>query len=249
MKKTRILLVDIETKPNLSWTWGKYEQDVIAFVEECSMLSFAWKWYGESTVHAYSLPDFPLYKKDKKSDKELCRKLWELFDEADIIVAHNGDQFDIKKANAFFINNGMRRPSPYKTIDTKKVAKRYFKFNSNKLDDLGNYLGLGRKIHTGGFKLWEDCMAGDMKAWRMMVKYNKQDIVLLEQIYDKFLGWIDNHPNVNVLEARLNACPNCGTCILQKRGFSIKSNKKVQRYQCQNVACGKWSDEDKLIKK
>jgi DNA polymerase elongation subunit (family B) len=235
----KILLYDIENSPNLGWTWGKYEQNVIEFKDEWYLLSFAYKWLGESKVHAYSLPDFKLYKKDKQDDSGLVKKLWEVMNEADVIIAHNGDQFDIRKTNARFIAHGLTPPKPYQTIDTKKVAKKYFMFNSNKLDDLGKYFGVGRKKETGGFELWKGCMVGDKKSWKKMVTYNKQDVVLLEEVYKKLLPWIGNHPNINLVSDVTGACPNCGSTHLQKRGFGYTRVSKYQRYQCNN--CHAWS--------
>lgn len=219
---------------NLAYVWGKYEQNVIEYEREWYMLSFSWKWYGEKTTRVLGLPDFPLWKKDKKNDRELVTRLWKLFDDADIVIAHNGKSFDVKKANARFIYHGMKRPSPYSIIDTKIVAKRYFNFNSNKLDDLGNYLGLGRKIDTGGFELWLGCAKGDENSWVLMKRYNKQDVVLLEKVYEKLRGWIENHP------PREFGCPNCGGWV-QKRGFSVlRSGRKRQRLHCQE--CGAWTN-------
>jgi len=235
----KILLFDIETTPLLGYTWGKYEQDVISFVKENHLLCFAYKWLGERAVHAYSLPDFPGYKKDRENDRQLVQKLWDLFDEADAVIAHNGIDFDIKVANAFFARHGLRPPKPFKSIDTKREAKKRFRFNSNKLDDLGNYLGLGRKIDTGGIALWYGCMAGDASAWRKMVAYNKQDVVLLEKVYLKLRPWMETHPNLNVLEGRRDACPNCGGGHLQARGWNISRVARARRFQCRD--CGAWS--------
>lgn len=244
MSKTKILLFDIETAPNLAWVWGKYEQDVIAFERNWYMLTFAAKWLDDPKVIGYKLEDFPLYKKDKQNDRELVKRLWDLMNEADIIIAHNGDAFDVKKANVRFIEHGLTPPAPYKTIDTKKVAKKYFKWDSNKLDDLGQYLGLGRKLDTGGFELWQGCMNGDKKAWAKMLKYNKQDVVLLEKVYIKMRPWMNNHPNINSLEDRNNACDGCGSSYLQKRGFHISKKGKIQRYQCQS--CAMWTLGEKI---
>lgn len=236
--KLKILFYDIETAPNLSYVWGKYEQDVIAYEKEWYMLCFAYKWLGEKKVHAVSLPDFKLYKKDKQNDKHVIEKLWELFNEADIVIAHNGDKFDQRKSNARFAYHGLTPPSPYKTIDTKKVAKKYFAFNSNKLDDLGDHLGIGRKIQTGGFSLWKGCMEGDEKAWKKMIQYNKNDVKLLEDVYLKLRPWITNHPNLNIMLGTDRNCPNCGSNQLQKRG-TYKTNTNVyQQYWCKS--CGKW---------
>lgn len=239
---TRILLFDIETMANLAFVWGKYEQNVIQYEREWFMLSFAYKWLGEKTTYVKSLPDFRGYTKDKKNDKALVQALWSLFDEADIIIAHNGNSFDIKKANAKFIEHGLKPPSPYKQIDTKLVARRYFNFNSNKLDDLANILGLGRKIDTGGFELWMDCVAGKKNAWRKMCTYNKHDVVLLEKVYLKLRSWMVNHPHVGVLSDEKEACPSCGKHSLQRRGYAIRGNKtRVRRLQC--TSCGGWMQQ------
>lgn len=230
----KILLLDIERSPNLGYIWGKYEQNVLAFKKEGYLLSFAYKWLDKKLTHAHALPDYPLYKKDRENDRELAWELWKVLEEADIVVAHNGDNFDIKIANALFVGHGFVPPSPFRTVDTLKVARRYFKFNSNKLDDLGAYLGLGEKTETGGFKLWSECMAGDKKAWRLMVKYNKQDITLLEGVYYRLLPWM-THPNL----LGNDACPNCGSHRVQKRGIHRTISCAKQKYQCQE--CGKWS--------
>jgi len=231
----KVLLFDIETAPNIGYTWGKYEQNVIKFVEQHYMLCFAYKWLGEKTTHAVGLPDFKLYSKNKKDDTEVARKLWELFDEADVIIGHNGDAFDVKKSNTFFLKAGFTPPSPYKTVDTLKQARKYFKCNSNRLNDIGEYLNLGQKVETGGFQLWEDCLAGDSKAWKLMIKYNKQDVVLLEQVYLKLLPWMATHPDIGERET----CKNCNSDKLQKRGWLVNRKSKKQRYHCQD--CGAWS--------
>lgn len=244
MNKTKILLFDIETAPNLGYAWGKWEQNIIENVKDWYILSFSYKWLGEKTVYAYSLPNFSNYKKNREDDSELIKKLWRLMDEADIVIAHNGDEFDIKKANARLIMSGILPPKPYKTIDTKKVAKRHFKFDSNKLDELGRYLGLGRKIQTGGFDLWKGCMAGNSDSWKKMVKYNKQDVVLLEKVYLKLRPWINNFP---IVSSENGQCRNCEGRRLHKRGFGYTKTARYQRLQCYN--CGAWSTGEKLLNK
>lgn len=238
-KETKILLFDIETSPNLGWVWGKYEQNVIEYDKEWYVLCYAYKWLNKKSTKVVGLPDFKSYQKDKENDKELVFELWKLFDEADIIIAHNGDRFDIRKMNARFIAHGLNPPSPYKTIDTKKVAKRYFAFNSNKLNDISQHLGIGKKVDTGGFELWKGCMNGDAKSWRDMMKYNKQDVVLLEEVYLEMRKWIHNHHNINAHPEHAHRCPKCGSKRIQKRGWGVTTVSKYQRYHCQD--CGGWS--------
>ena len=237
---SKILLFDIETFPTLGYFWSHpWETSIISIKEDWYMLSFAYKWLGEKTVHVCSLPDFKTYKKDKKDDKELCKMLWKLLDEAEVICGHNALSFDCKKANARFIAHEFLTPKPYKIIDTKIEAKKYFNFTSNKLDDLGQYLNLGKKIQTGGFDLWKKCSEGDEQAWQLMEKYNRQDVILLEKIYMKMQGWMTTHPNMNLINDTTDGCPNCGSKDLHKRGFATTRVAKFQRWQCQK--CGAWS--------
>lgn len=229
----RILFFDIETEPNSAYVWGTYEQNVIKFIKEGSVLCFAYKWSDSKQTHFIGL--------NRKNRKQLAKELWKIFDEADIIVAHNGDRFDVKKSNVFFLKHGLTPPSPYKTVDTRKEAKKYFMFNSNKLTDLGRFLGLGEKEQTGGFSLWEGCMSGDKKAWRVMEVYNRQDVILLEKVYKKLLPWMKNHPAVTLYEW---ACPKCGFYRTQARGFNVSKKSITQRRQCQG--CGGWFMGEKI---
>jgi len=234
----KVLLFDLETSPNIAYVWGKYEQNVIGdFLKERMIISVAWKWLNEKTVHASSIPDYYGYKPNPTKNKKLIEKIHSLFMSADILVGQNGDNFDIKRANAAFIEHGLMPPHPHKTIDTLKVARAKFDFNSNKLDDLGAKLGLGRKLKTGGFDLWKGCLDGDKASWAKMVEYNKQDVVLLEKIYLKFRPWIKNHPNMNVFDAS-NGCSSCKSTKLRRRGFSMTKKGRRQQYQC--LSCGAW---------
>lgn len=234
---SRTLVFDIETSPNLSYIWGKWEQNSLHVEQEWHMLCFAYKWLGEKNTHVIALPDFKRYKKDPTNDKDVVSALYELFNEADVVIAHNGDKFDQRKTNARFLAHDMKPPEPYASIDTLKIARKYFALDSNKLDDLGDYLKVGRKKQTGGFELWLGCMRGDKKAWKKMLDYNKQDVVLLEKVYLKLRPWATNHPALNVLEDRPNSCPKCGGTRMHK-GMKYKATNTnlYQYYRCQD--CG-----------
>lgn len=246
-KKPKVLVFDIETFANLSFTWGKWEQNVIDFEREWFVLCFCYKWLGEKTVHSVALPDFNLYKKDKFNDYEVILAMWKLFDEADIVLAHNGDKFDIKKMYSRFLYHKLPPPSPFKSIDTLKIARSKFALNSNKLDDIGRYLGIGRKMVHTGWDLWKRCSLGEDKAWQEMIAYNKQDVILLEKVYNAFLPYITNHPNLNLYSNTTHSCPNCGSKNIQKRGFAVTRVNKMQRYQCQD--CAAWSQgTDKIVR-
>lgn len=230
-KKPKVLFYDIETQPNIGYVWGMYEQNVLSYVKEWQLLSFAYKWQGEKEV-------FCITRAGQKTDKALVKKLWKLLNSADIVIAHNGDEFDNKKASAKFLEYGLTPPSPFQSVDTLKVARRYFKLNSNKLNDLGTTLKVGRKVVHTGFDLWLGCMKNDAKSWATMEKYNKQDVVLLEKVYNKLLPWINTHPNVAFIAGSGDGCPKCGSTKLQSRGFRCTRTSKFQQYQC--MSCGGW---------
>lgn len=231
MSKPKIILYDLETFPNIGYSWGKYEQNMLGFTKEWELASFAYKELGSSKVHCIARPNF----KDK-TDKSLTKALHKVLGSADITIAHNGLSFDNKKSNAKFIEHGLT-PLSYHSIDTRNVARKYFKFNSNSLNDLGQLLKLGKKVSTGGFELWEGCMAGDAKAWAKMIKYNKQDVLLLEKVYEKLKPWITNHPNTTGRDANW-ACHNCGSKEYTKRGYGLTTKFRYERRQCTN--CGSW---------
>lgn len=229
--KAKVLLYDIETSPNLAYVWGKWEQNVIQFKKEFELLCFAYKWLGESNVYA-------VVKGKEKTDKKVCERLYELLNEADVIIAHNGDQFDNKKVKARFIAHGMKPTRHFATIDTKKIAKHIFGFNSNSLDDIGNYLGVGRKVKHQGFELWLGCMRNDPKCWEEMVKYNKQDVVLLEKVYLAMRPWMARHPHLSLLQNVKDACPKCGSLEIKKKGFRANFSTMSQQMYC--VDCHGW---------
>lgn len=244
MNKAKILFYDLENAPNLGWVWGKYDQNVLDFEQQTYMLSYSYRWAHEKQTHVVALPDFKSYKKNPTCDKELVTTLWELFNQADVLVAHNGNSFDFKVAQARFLVNGLPPPEPSKLIDTKLIAKRYFRFNSNSLNDLARLLGLGTKEETGGIALWFKCMQGDPRAWALMKRYNKQDTVLLYEVYEKMKGWVTSGPNLNIYQGTTQCCPNCGSDKVQRRGYAVTKVCKYHRHQCQS--CGAWFKGEKL---
>lgn len=237
-KDPRILIFDIETTPMIGYTWGKWQQNVLSFIENSYTLCFAYRWYGtDEPVRVISQRQFKRdYKRNRKDDYRVTKAMWNLFDEADIVIAHNGTKFDVKKMNARFAVHKLGRPSPFQQVDTLRVARSQFAFASHSLNDLGSFLGLGQKLQHTGFDLWVDCMAGIDEAWQMMEDYNEQDVVLLEELYTYLLhgGWITRHPSLALINGENHSCPACGSHDRQKRGLAQTTAYIFQRYQCNN---------------
>ena len=236
MSAPRILLLDIETFPDVAYVWGAYDQNAIAMKSHWYMISFAYRWYKQGSVVCRTLPDTK-----SKTDRILAKEIHALMDEADIIVAHNGIDFDVKKINARLIVHGFLPPSPYKVVDTKRTIKQVTGFSSNKLDWLCQQLGIGRKLKHEGFALWQGCAEqNDPKAWRKMARYNKHDVRLLEGLYTIIAPWI-RQPNAALYHGDERCVnPACGSDDLHVYPRLYYANTRAyRRMQCRK--CGKWA--------
>lgn len=230
----KVLLLDIETAPNLVHVWGLWQQNVnISQIMDASyVLCWSAKWLGDEEIFFESV--------HKTKPKSMLKKIHKLLEEADAVVHYNGSRFDIPTLNKEFLLHGLHPPATYKQIDLLTTARNRFRFPSNKLDYIAKSLGVGEKHKHAGHELWVKCMAGDEGAWKEMEGYNKNDVALLEEVYYKFLPWIKNHPNTGLhSDSEECLCPNCGSADLQRRGFSYTVTQKYQRYQCKE--CHTWS--------
>jgi len=174
----------------------------------------------------------------------MLKSIHSLMDEADAIVHYNGNRFDIPMLNKEFLEAGMPPPSPAKHIDLLQTSRSKFRFVSNKLDYIAQRLGLGKKTAHEGHELWLKVMNNDRSAWKRMEEYNRNDVVLLEKVYDKFKGWISNHPNHNHFSEE-RVCPSCASHKVQQRGYAVLTGGKYPRFQCQT--CGSWFRGNKKL--
>jgi len=242
----RILYLDIEVAPNLATVWAIFNQNIgiNQLLETSRIMCYAAKWADTGKV---------IFDSEFKSDHDtMMQGLWDLMDEADIIIHYNGNKFDIPVINREFLFYGMSPPTPYKNIDLYRTIKKRFRFTSNKLDHVAQELGLGKKEETGGHQLWLDCMDGDGKAWKKMEKYNRQDVLLLEELYAVILPWIDNHPNMALwVNPTKPTCTNCGSERIKMNGREHTKTQSYQRYKCLDCEIplrGRFSVLDKDVK-
>lgn len=227
----RRLFLDIETSPNVGLFWRPgYKLTIThqSIVKERAIICIGYKWEGEKQVHCIPWDS-------KQDDKALLEKFLPIMNEADEIVAHNGDQFDIKWIRTRCIKHGILMAPDYVSIDTLQKARGKFNFNSNKLDYIAQFLGLGQK-KSSGYDLWKKIVLDkDAKALNQMMAYCKQDVILLEKIYKKMDPYIPARSSVAI---NLNDCPSCGGKMkVSKRRVTASGYKKTQA-QC--TKCGKY---------
>lgn len=228
----KILLLDIETAPHRVYAWGLYDQTIAInqVVEAGYTLCFSAKWYGSRDMIFDSVR--------KSGGNRMIRHAHKLLSEADAVVHYNGNKFDVPTLNQEFLEAGLKPPPPSHQVDLYRVAKSRFRFASNKLDFVAQSLNLGHKLHHKGMELWSGCMRGDAASWRTMERYNKQDVRLLERVYNALLPWIKNHPNVGNFLNESAVCTNCGSSYLQSNGLRRTAVSAYRRLQCQD--CGAW---------
>lgn len=227
----KILLYDLETAPMLAYIWRPDDQYVPMdrLIHDTFLLTWSAKWYGERQVHQGIIHPDEVFEHD---DSRIVVELANLIAQADILVAHNGDRFDVPMLNNRLLALDLEPMGPKRTIDTLKLAKKNFRLAYNKLDYLGELLGLGRKLKTD-FELWRQCLEGNTKAINRMARYNRQDVILLEQIFDKLLPYSNGVARmVEGTDTGEMACPSCGCADVELRGFHRTNISTFQKFRC-----------------
>lgn len=231
----KVLIFDIETAPILGHVWGLWENNVgLNQIEsDWHLLSWSAKWLGDPVSKTMYMDQRK--EKNIEDDSKILEGIWKLLDAADIVITQNGRSFDQKKLNARFILNGFKPPSSYKHIDTKRLASKHFAFTSNKLEYMTDklckkYKKLKHKKFVG-HDLWKQCMAGNLAAWKEMEKYNKYDVLSLEELYGKLIPW-DSTVNFNLYHDGEEHVCKCGNAEMSKNGYAYTASGKYQRYVC-----------------
>lgn len=231
----KILLFDLEVSPMKAYVWERWRQNISLdqTISENFIIAWSAKWLYDSKIMGDVLTPEEIIHED---DFRIVKNLWELINEADIVIAHNAKHADIPWMNSRFIMHNMIPPKPYLVVDTLEVSRKQFGFSSNKLDALAGYFNIPHKLETG-FQLWKSCMEGDEQSLKYMLEYNNRDVLILEEVYLKLLPWIKSHPNISMLVQK-DCCSHCGSdeYELLEGQYYYTSVGKYQLYRCKH--CG-----------
>lgn len=230
-----IWVYDVETSPNLVYTWGLFDQNVglNQIVKSQDILCFAATKIGTGKVVSAASWD---------GYESMLQKLWNMMDSCDILCGYNQASFDDKLVKAAFVKAGMPPPSPYRSIDLLKVVKRSFKFPSHRLAYVCEALGLNLKTDPGGFNTWKHILDPESPdreaAQRRLVKYCRNDVKITAELFELLTPWI---PNLNIPAYRDDDelhCTRCDSTKLHARGLAHTATLSYQRYRCMD--CGGW---------
>lgn len=255
---------DVENLPNIASTWTLYDTRISHnnIIENQSLISIAWQWLDEKTTHSVSLIDDPKrFKRNIYDDYYVAREFHKVLstDQPFVLLAHNGDRFDIRKFNTACIKHGLEPVPERQTIDTLKQARKHFRFDSNRLDYLGRLLEVGEKMETGGYQLWNDIVQAKYpevgkypdldkatQAVKKMVRYNKKDVTLLIDVFEKLKPYI-NIPNYVLYSGQVVGCTKCGSQDFAFKEWRYNKSKRKRRYYCKTHK-GRFDVPDSLQK-
>ena len=233
----KIVFYDIETTLGEAYHFNHWKVNIGMKHKKIPshMLSHAWKWGVDGEVEGSILTVEEVLNRDPR---RIVEEAWNILNDCDVLVAHNGKNFDVKKINSYFLKFGLLPPSPYKVVDTLSIAKRKFRLDFNSLAFLAEYLGVEQKIDTD-IDLWIDCARGVQSALDEMFLYNKGDITTLFKVWERLMVWDNDGVNMAMFNQNTDvACPHCsGDNIKALDGkFVYTPQRKYQAYRC--LDCG-----------
>ena len=236
--KHKILHYDIETAPMLTYSWRPKVQWINKemAIRDVYLISWAAKWDGAKSTKAGWLTPGEIRRQD---DLRIVNDLADLIREADTVVAHNGDRFDLPKINGRVALAGLENLGPVDTIDTLKLSRQSFGFAYHNLDWLAEVFLSENKIKTD-FSWWEDVMQGDEAAMRKMVKYNRKDVVLLERVFHAMIPYVKTLRRMYDQDGEIITCSYCGGHKFERRGSRRTKTMTYVQYKCLNEACGRY---------
>lgn len=202
------LFFDIETSPNVVYSWRiGYNLTLTPdnIIDERKIICISYKWENSDKIYSLKWDE-------NQCDKQMLIDFIQQANQADELIAHNGDRFDIKWIRTRCIFHRIPMFPQYKTLDTLKKAKNGFNFNSNKLDYIAQFLGVGAKVKHSGFDMWKKVMKNDPEAMDEMVNYCEGDIIVLEDVYFTMQNYIKTNTHNGVINNNLKySCPSCGS--------------------------------------
>lgn len=227
----KTLVLDIETSPFTAYSYNRWQvniSDAMRRDDDITILSYAYKWIGKDKVY---------YEENRKGcDKTILEELSKVLNEADIVIGHNMQRFDAPMINTRLAMNGLNPVSPYRVIDTLKIAKKHYRFERNTLDWVAKSLDCNRKLehkNFPGISIWIEMLHGNDEAWATNKEYNKMDVIVTEEVYMKMRPFTKPHPSVAIGSNSLTKrCVSCGSKNVHEDGFTYTNSSKFQRYKC-----------------
>lgn len=218
----RKLFIDLETAAAKVYTFGRWKQNIgqdnIA-QEGGYILCASYRTDTDGKIRTLAATPKEAIQGD---DGRIVEGIYKLYENADVSISHNALGFDHKVIQTRGIANGLGALPKVKVLDTLVMAKRHMRLPSNRLDSIGEYFNLGRKVKHEGIKLWIEVQEGNKEAMKRMQEYCEQDVNLLYNVYCKLqaLGHRELNSALYYSDDAVH-CPTCGSTDLTATGRSV----------------------------
>jgi len=245
ISEPKIVFFDIETIPDMKeamkvWCQLSNYPGQTMKATITTIICVGYKILGEKRTRCINAWDFPEWEKDINDDKKVCLAIHKVLEGADAVVTHNGVRFDWKHLQTRFLVHGIPPLPKIKHIDTCLVARKSFLSFNNRLGYLGEWLVSDTKLENGGWELWVKVSKRIKSAQKLMTKYCKQDVDLLEKVFTKLRPFIKNLPNTNIDKStqkmidKIEICPTCSSSDIIANGWAYTASTKYPRFFCKN---------------
>lgn len=215
----KILFVDIESS------------DLAADIGH--IICIGYKWANEPKAHVMSILDYP--GKFANDDKLLLKAFEKVYNQADIVVHHFGEYFDIPFLQTRRLIHGLH-PMPETTmVDTWRICKKRLKFGSNRLQRVLEVLGCPIEKTPVKLSVWSLARLGHKKSIDYVIDHCLKDILVLEWVYNKIKSVWTPHPAL-VINSDDKYCRFCKEYSGISNGFRPAKTHVYRRMGCKK--CG-----------
>lgn len=234
----KVLYFDIENTPIVARTWSLYQDsiDPKEIVSPSTMISWAAQerlpdGRTRPVVSDVVTPEEASARDDSRIVESLANKVRS----ADIVIGHNIDRHDLPILRKRLLVHDLEPlPAGLRSIDTLKLARRDFKFESNSLGYIASTL-LGETKGSTNAELWRRCDAGDPVALRSMDRYCRRDVRIGLRVFEAMLPHLSRIQRLLVPDTSSGGEHRCPYCEAEERrrfGWYHTATSSYQRYQC-----------------
>lgn len=156
------------------------------------------KAYAPDERRVFRADEYEPWRQGKRSnDAPLLRDILSYIEDIDVLVAHNGVNFDLPFIRTRAIVHGLPAVNFQKIIDPVKLARQHFRFPGNSLQSISNVIGTHAQKTPLKPETWQRAaLDGDGSAMEEIVEHCIEDVEVLEEVCWKIRGYvrqIDNY--------------------------------------------------------
>lgn len=150
------------------------------------------QFFGPDELITIRADSFPAWQSGKRSDdRDVVEAILKCLEAADIIYAYNGTGFDFPFLRTRALIHGLPPVEPRKIVDPVMLARKVFRFRSNRLDSVARDLGCPYEKTDVDKQVWARAMLdGDKECMDQIVHHCELDIKVLAWVAKKVSPYV-----------------------------------------------------------